>query len=169
MFLLFALFSHEPEVFLPKYSQTAVLHAAHLLRVVNLTDAPFRTVRVKLNWFKPLPSLYLKKTQLHSMYMVWDKSRLLFYNSTLLVTKSWLLVYKFKSDSMQFASICFAFRCGLKRVIPFTDRANNVHSAFLNSLKAHTRISILARLGPESALKSADPKGPYPQADSQRI
>ena len=32
---LFALFSDEPEVFLPKYSQTAILHAAHFRRVVN--------------------------------------------------------------------------------------------------------------------------------------
>ena len=28
-FFLFALVSDEPEVFLPKYSQTAILHAAH--------------------------------------------------------------------------------------------------------------------------------------------
>ena len=35
MFLLFALFSDEPEVFLPKYSQTAILHAAHFRRVVK--------------------------------------------------------------------------------------------------------------------------------------
>ena len=34
LFLLFALFSDEPEVFLPKYSQTAILHAAHFRRVV---------------------------------------------------------------------------------------------------------------------------------------
>ena len=34
--LLFALFSDEPEVFLPKYSQTAILHTAHFWRVVNL-------------------------------------------------------------------------------------------------------------------------------------
>ena len=33
---LFTLFSDEPEVFLPKYSQTAILHAAHLRRVVKL-------------------------------------------------------------------------------------------------------------------------------------
>ena len=32
---LFALFSKEPEVFLPKYSQTAILHAAHFRRVVK--------------------------------------------------------------------------------------------------------------------------------------
>ena len=32
---LFALFSYEPEVFLPKYSQTAILHAAHFQRVVK--------------------------------------------------------------------------------------------------------------------------------------
>ena len=35
VFLLFALFSDEPEVFLPKYSQTAILHAAHFRRVVK--------------------------------------------------------------------------------------------------------------------------------------
>ena len=34
-FFLFALFSDEPEVFLPKYSQTAILHAAHFRRVVK--------------------------------------------------------------------------------------------------------------------------------------
>ena len=34
-FCLFALVSDEPEVFLPKYSQTAILHAAHFWRVVN--------------------------------------------------------------------------------------------------------------------------------------
>ena len=28
--------SDEPEVFLPKYSQTAILHAAHFQRVVNI-------------------------------------------------------------------------------------------------------------------------------------
>ena len=33
--LLFALFSDEPEVFLPEYSQTAILHASHFRRVVN--------------------------------------------------------------------------------------------------------------------------------------
>ena len=36
MFLFqFALFSDEPEVFLPKHSQAAILHAAHFRRVVN--------------------------------------------------------------------------------------------------------------------------------------
>ena len=33
---LFALFSDEPEVFLPKYSQTAKRHAAHFWRGVNV-------------------------------------------------------------------------------------------------------------------------------------
>ena len=33
-FFLFAPFGYEPEVFLPKYSQTAILHAAHFRRVV---------------------------------------------------------------------------------------------------------------------------------------
>ena len=39
-FFLFALFSEEPEVFLPYYSQTAILHAAHFQMVVklNITD-----------------------------------------------------------------------------------------------------------------------------------
>ena len=32
---LFALFIDEPEVFLPKYSQMAILHAAHFRKVVN--------------------------------------------------------------------------------------------------------------------------------------
>ena len=35
VFVLFALFSDASEVFLPKYSQTAKLHAAHFPRVVN--------------------------------------------------------------------------------------------------------------------------------------
>ena len=34
VFFLFALFIEEP-VFLPKYSQTPILHAAHFWRVVN--------------------------------------------------------------------------------------------------------------------------------------
>ena len=34
VFLPIALFCDEPEVFLPKYSQTVILHAAHF-RVVN--------------------------------------------------------------------------------------------------------------------------------------
>ena len=35
VFFLFALIIDAPEVFLPKYSQTAILHAAHFRRVVN--------------------------------------------------------------------------------------------------------------------------------------
>ena len=35
-FFLLAIVSDEPEVFLPKYSQTAILHAAHFRRVVKL-------------------------------------------------------------------------------------------------------------------------------------
>ena len=35
VFFLFASFSDEPEVFLPKYFQAAILHASHFLRVVN--------------------------------------------------------------------------------------------------------------------------------------
>ena len=35
---LFALFSDEPEVFLHKYSQMAILHAAHFRRVVNMEE-----------------------------------------------------------------------------------------------------------------------------------
>ena len=34
-FFLFAPISDEPEVFLPKYSQTAILHAPHFRRVVR--------------------------------------------------------------------------------------------------------------------------------------
>ena len=34
-FFLLALISDEPEIFLPKYSQTAILHAADFRRVVN--------------------------------------------------------------------------------------------------------------------------------------
>ena len=36
VFFLFALLSDEPEVFLPKYSQTAKLNAAHFRRVVDI-------------------------------------------------------------------------------------------------------------------------------------
>ena len=47
---LFALFSDEPELFLSKYSQTAILHAHHFRRVVkimiqqcyNIRDLPSR-------------------------------------------------------------------------------------------------------------------------------
>ena len=39
-FFLFALFSDEPEVFLPKYSQTAILHAADIQRVVKPVIEP---------------------------------------------------------------------------------------------------------------------------------
>ena len=35
VFFLFALFSDDPEVFLPEYSQTAILHAAHFRWVVT--------------------------------------------------------------------------------------------------------------------------------------
>ena len=35
VFFLFALVSDEPEVFLPKYSPTTILHAAHFWRVTN--------------------------------------------------------------------------------------------------------------------------------------
>ena len=35
VFFLFALFSDKPEVFLPKYSQTAILPAAHFRRLVK--------------------------------------------------------------------------------------------------------------------------------------
>ena len=35
VFCVFALFRDKPEVFLPKYSQTAILHAAHFRRVVK--------------------------------------------------------------------------------------------------------------------------------------
>ena len=34
-FFLFAIFGDKPEVFLPRYSQTAILHAAHFQRVVK--------------------------------------------------------------------------------------------------------------------------------------
>ena len=36
VFLLFALFNDKPEIFFPKYSQTAILHAAYFQRVENL-------------------------------------------------------------------------------------------------------------------------------------
>ena len=49
-FLLFALFSEEPEVFLPKYSQTVILHAAHFRRVVNL----MRTTQSRIVKFLPV-------------------------------------------------------------------------------------------------------------------
>ena len=35
VFFLFALFSDGPEVFLPKYSEKAICHAAHFWRVVK--------------------------------------------------------------------------------------------------------------------------------------
>ena len=35
MYFLFALFSDKPEVFLPEYTQPAILHAAHFRTVVN--------------------------------------------------------------------------------------------------------------------------------------
>ena len=35
VFFLYVLFFNEPEVFFPKYSRTAILHAAHFRRVVN--------------------------------------------------------------------------------------------------------------------------------------
>ena len=35
VFLVFVLITEEPEVVLPKYPQTAILHAAHIRRVVN--------------------------------------------------------------------------------------------------------------------------------------
>ena len=35
VYFVFVLFGDEPEVFLPKYSQTAIRHAAHFQRVVN--------------------------------------------------------------------------------------------------------------------------------------
>ena len=38
LFFLFALVSDEPEVFLPKYSQTPILHAAHFRRVVKFVE-----------------------------------------------------------------------------------------------------------------------------------
>ena len=38
-FLLFALVTDEPEIFLPKYSQRAILHAAHFRRVVKIKQA----------------------------------------------------------------------------------------------------------------------------------
>ena len=38
-FLLVMLFSDEPEVFFPNYSQPAILHAAHFWREVNVTSS----------------------------------------------------------------------------------------------------------------------------------
>ena len=43
-FFLFALFDDEPEVFLPKNSQTAILHAAHFQRVVKLDTEIYITL-----------------------------------------------------------------------------------------------------------------------------
>ena len=40
-FFLFALLSDEPEVFLTKFSQTAILNAAQFLRVVNSINAAY--------------------------------------------------------------------------------------------------------------------------------
>ena len=46
-FSLFALVSDDPEVFLPKYPQTAILHAAHFRWVVN-TDMYMWAIRVQI-------------------------------------------------------------------------------------------------------------------------
>ena len=52
LFFLFALFSDKPEVFLPKYSQTAipVLHAAHFQRVVKLVGISAKLVLRDGTW-----------------------------------------------------------------------------------------------------------------------
>ena len=42
-FSLFALFSDEPEVFLPEHSQTAIPHAVHFRRVGNI-EKEFRLI-----------------------------------------------------------------------------------------------------------------------------
>ena len=45
-FFLFAIFSDKAEVFLPKYSQTAILHAAHFQRDVKVVD-----LKVKVQYY----------------------------------------------------------------------------------------------------------------------
>ena len=39
---LFALVSDEPELFLSQYNQTAILHAAHFRRVVNVNFSKYK-------------------------------------------------------------------------------------------------------------------------------
>ena len=57
MFFLFALFTDELEVFLPKYSQTAIIHAAHFRRVVNVhPHTVSRETSPNQNDFQWLPS-----------------------------------------------------------------------------------------------------------------
>ena len=48
---LFALFSDEPEAFLPKSSQTVILHAAHFRRVVKVV-LPLDSAISKFVYFK---------------------------------------------------------------------------------------------------------------------
>ena len=56
MFLLFAPVSDKPEVFLPKYSQTAILHAAHFRRVVN-TNKPGEPLQFEVPTHTKTPHL----------------------------------------------------------------------------------------------------------------
>ena len=51
MYFLFGLFSDKPEVFLPEYSQPAILHAAHFQRVVNYIFSP----GINLKYFSLAP------------------------------------------------------------------------------------------------------------------
>ena len=52
MIFLFALVSDEPEVFLPKYSQTAILHAAYLRWVVNQVNPKVESMDYTENSWK---------------------------------------------------------------------------------------------------------------------
>ena len=47
-------FSDEPEVFLPKYSQTAILYATHFRRVVNGGSGPHCVIRISEQNLIPL-------------------------------------------------------------------------------------------------------------------
>ena len=61
IFFLFALFSDKPEVFLPKYSQTAILQAVHFQRVVNepnLFSKPLLIGNSAKMWFSSFSFLF---------------------------------------------------------------------------------------------------------------
>ena len=61
VFFLFAPFSDEPEVFLPKYFETAILHAAHFLRVVNIYSYnTAQAVSTMLDFGVTIPGLYFQ-------------------------------------------------------------------------------------------------------------
>ena len=69
VYFLFALFSDEPQLFLPEYSQPAILHAAHIRRVVNEPS-------VCCNGLSIMPSLFfsisiIQRQGLFTNYREW--------------------------------------------------------------------------------------------------